>query len=352
MLINVTSDFNLIHLNDSFSKNLTRRIARLIYFYACLCSNSYPSPCLLAVDGNGDVEKFSIASPTPSDLVRNALDNLPTRGSCASIENSKAGLVAVAVGSGIFSPKNDVERALPEATKKSRATRAAIISAKAALAEQLNSTTSTFVAATISGSRGESVRSETVVALSRTILSHSWPWKIQATPEDSGYSARAWIYFPDDRAQLLAASTLGGLPSFEDNRAAANAVIEWISNGLCDSGVLNLLVGKSGSEKLCPFGVGVAPSGPSARTVAEMKATASLMRETGGPTDTIEGNKSLTRETVQLDPLSAEGNRELIKEEFFKNRRQSTSGVIKVAADFVTKRLPDGQTCVVVWGAE
>jgi len=294
----------------------------------------------------------SLVPPPPPDSVRNALNNLPTRGSCASIENSEAGVIAVAVGNGVFSPKSDAERALPEATKKSRATRAAIISAKAALAEQLNSATSALVTATISSSTGESVRSETVVALSRTILSRSWPWKVQATPEESGYFARAWIYFPDDRAQLLAASTLGGLPSFEDDKAAADAIIEWISNGLCDSGALNLLVGKPGSEKLRAFGVGLAPSGPSARTVAEMKATGSLMREAGVATETIEGSKSLVRETVCLDPLSAEGNRGVIKEEFFKSRRQSTSGVIKVAADFVTKRLPDGLTCVVVWAAE
>jgi hypothetical protein len=82
-----------------------------------------------------------------------------------------------------------------------------------------------------------------------------------------------------------------------------------------------------------------------------MKATAALMREAGASTEIIEGSKSLVRETIPMDPLSREGNSSLLKEDFFKRRQSSTSGVIKVAADSVIRRLPDGLTCVVVWEA-
>ncbi len=327
-------------------------VLKLLHLCALFIFIRFSSASLLAVDEKTTVANSSLTPPAPSDSIRSSLEALPSRGSGAFIKKDGESLIAVAVGSGVFTPKNDSEMALPDAVKRSRAARAAIVSAKAAMAEQLGSVTSTLVSGYINGDGSESVRSETRVAFDRTILSRSWPWKVEAMQDGSGYSSRAWIYFPDDGKTLLTASKTGGLPVFRDNQSAANAVADWIATGLCDSGALRLFVGTHGNERLRTFSAGLAPSGPTARTVAEMKATAALMREAGTSAETIEGSKSLVRETVPSDPLSRDGNSSLLREDFFKRRRSSAVGVIKVAADSLIRRLPDGLTCVVVWEAD
>jgi len=327
-------------------------VLKLLHLCALFIFIRFSSASLLAVDEKTAVANSSLTPPAPSDSIRSSLEALPSRGSGAFIKKDGESLIAVAVGNGMFLPKSDSEMLLPDPVKRSRAARAAIISAKAALAEQLGSFTSTLLSAAITEGGAESVRSEIQVSFNRTILSRSWPWKVEATQNGSGYSAKAWIYFPDDGITPLAASKTGGLPVFRDNQSAANAVADWIATGLCDSGALRLFVGAPENERLRTFSAGLAPSGPTARTVAEMKATAVLMREAGTSAETIEGSKSLVRETVPSDPLSHDGNSSLLREDFFKRRRSSAVGVIKVAADSLMRRLPDGQTCVVVWQAD
>ena len=75
----------------------------------------------------------------------------------------------------------------------------------------------------------------------------------------------------------------------------------------------------------------------------------------GLPAEGYEGAREghiLTPRPVVAQPGSPLGVSLREKEDFFKNRRSSTSGVVKVAAEYVYRRLPCELTCVVVWEAE
>lgn len=290
--------------------------------------------------------------PAPSDAILCAFESLSRHGSNALILKSNDGFVAVAVGVGSYHTRSEVEGNLPDALKRFRAVRVAVVSAKAALAEQLGAATATSVESAISGSDSNFIRSEATVSFGRTVLSRSQIWHTEATPEGTSYSAKAWIYFSDCSESINALAKSGGVPCFLNNHLAANAMVEWISSGLCDAGAMKFLVGIPGEEKLRSFAAGLAPSGPSAQRVAEMKASASLMRENSSSVETIEGAKSLVRQTSITDPLSSEGNRSIVTEEFFKSRTSTASGVVRIATGPLVKHLPNGLTCVVVWEAD
>lgn len=293
-----------------------------------------------------DVSEAANSTPKPSAEVLEALNKLPLHGSRAIIDRRNGKLIAVAVGSGSFVPRDAKEENMPTALRRSRAVRAAVVAAKVALAEVLGSTVSTSTTGSTNADGRDEVKSVVTIAIQRQVLSGMWCWKTETQPEGKGFSAHVWIHFPVAATESELTSSTAGLPSFESEKDAASAIVKWSASGLCDAGPIHLFVGPKGKERVEVFGVGIGATDQNGKIVARMKAEASLLRSKG---DSAMGSKTLTRESIVPDPLSTDGNAALVKEEFFSQRTTTASGVVK-SITLAEVDLADGITCVVVCG--
>lgn len=284
----------------------------------------------------------------PDDATREALEELPHIGSGAEVSKTDKGLRAVAVGFGVCTKDGDNER-LPLSARKAKAVRAAVVSAKAALGEKMSGQMSSVVKAVISDA-GASLQSESVLSFARTVLTNCSLWKSETKVEegDEKCVARAWIFFPS--MEILDQVSVG-LPRFADRRAASEFLVQAASKGLCDVGVMRLLVGEKGEEKLVRFVVATS-SAQAPPAVAASRARAELLRQSARGKETIEGVRTLSRESRVLDSLSAEGNEEATKEVLSKTRVNEVSGVVRISADHFERTVGDIRFYVVSESSE
>jgi hypothetical protein len=273
---------------------------------------------------------------------------LPQRGSAALVERRGDSLVVVAVGTGRFLPETEPERALSAAMKRSRAVRAAVVSAKAALAEQVSSEVSVTTLADIRDQNAGSFSSSVMTKVRRTILAQAWPWKINAEPDGEGFSARVWLYFPKSPTAVSTGHELEGLPAFDRAESAAETIAQWAERGLCEGSPIRVFVGKPGSERLMVFGVGLADSGPSGEAIARSKSLANLARGSSLVTEQVDAAKTIKR-SQDVDPLSPDGNQILLREEFFHSKRYAQRGTVRPTSAPISRLLSNGLFCVVAW---
>jgi len=292
----------------------------------------------------GDI--YGVTHPEPPSAVLSALNSLPSHGDAALIIPEGKGLIAVAVGTGRYLTKPASPTPTDVTIQKLKAVRTAVISAKQALADQCQQGVATQSEDKKSDGK-ESFHENVTVSTERMILSRSFLWKSEVNQEEGGYSAKAWIYFLTDATEGVLDQT-GGLPSFMTPQEAAEQISQWAGEGLCDDGELRLPIGQPGHERLVAFGVGLASPSASSIILARQKAVASLLRASGAASDSIEGIKTLERETMP-DPLGKEGAAAILKESFFQKMLNEQEGVIHPTAAPLIRTLPNGLTCCVVW---
>jgi hypothetical protein len=292
----------------------------------------------------GDI--CAVTHPEPPSVVLSAFNSLPSHGDAALIIPEGKGLIAVAVGRGRYLPKPAYLAPTDVTIQKLKAVRAAVVSAKQALADQCQQGVATQSEEKKSDDK-ESFHENVSVSTERMILSRSFLWKSEVNQEEGGYSARAWIYFLTDATEGVQDQT-GGLPSFMTPQEAAEQISQWAGKGLCDDGELRLPIGQPGHERLVAFGVGLASPSASSNVLARQKAVASLLRASGSASESIEGTKTLDRVDMP-DPLGKEGASSILRESFFQRMLNEHDGIIHPTATPFFKTLPDGLTCCVVW---
>jgi hypothetical protein len=248
-------------------------------------------------------------------------------------------------GSAVFTPRTESDRKLHPALRKSRALRAAVLNAKAELARALAQDVSTDVKAS-SDDFAHSARIRVDIAIRRTMLSGVSLVKAGFSGTEDQPSCTAWVEATAPADGRAADARLHGLPRFETERKAAEAIGGWACDGICDQSMVRVFVGPPGSERLVAFGVGLG-AGPAARTVAQTKSMAALTAEIE---EAVSGTDSLRQELEAADPLSRAGSAAIARETMSTERSNATQGQVRIGGSAESiGRL--GIVAVVTWRA-
>ena len=236
--------------------------------------------------------------------------SLPNAGSGALVRREGTELRGQAVGSGVFVVTSPEDAKLHPSLRRSRALRAAVVNAKAALARALPQNVSTMSWSLVGWDGTELQQTRTDIVIRRTLLSGAALVRTIHGGTDERPECRAWIESRSPTEPGDGDSRSHGLPRFATETEAASAIAAWACRGLCDDAVVRVCVGPEDAPALRGFGVGLG-AGPYADRVAEQKARAGLAR---ARLYSIEGKDSLVRSAEWADPLGELGARAIFRE--------------------------------------
>jgi hypothetical protein len=251
----------------------------------------------------------------------------------SEIIETPLGFVWVAVASG-FADNIDVQgRKVSPPLQRIRALRAAVVNAKAELAgaDQINKLFGTKVIVKKEVKEGRETAefySEELVILARTMLSSVEIWKTKVdldrnSDKEGRLMARVWIYSqPCMNEQKIVAK---GRKIYPTHKVAAQSLAALAARGLCDEGVITVLVGTP--EKLVPVRFAIAAAvGAQARVIVRAKLPALFAMDSS----TEISGKTTSKKHSVVDPLSVGVSAEF-KDEYYKLREESSKGVIRLS---------------------
>lgn len=254
-------------------------------------------------------------------------------GTNSEIVKTPYGLVWVATAIGFADNVDSKGRAVPRSLQRIRAVRAAVVNAKAELAgaEQFNKKFATNALVQIEVCNGVEKKtsfSQEVVVLARTMLGSVEIWKsevhLDSAPDKEGrLIARVWIYSkPSTSGDTIAAGK--GWKAFPTRQLATKSLAALAAQGLCDEGVVTVLVGTPGNFVPVTFAI-AACIGEKARVGAQVKL-AGLLRANWSS----EVSGSSSKQLSVIDPLSTE-SAAIISADFKKTNTVSSAGSVRIS---------------------
>lgn len=252
--------------------------------------------------------------PLPAEVVE-AIEKLPADRDKAIIVRESGHPWLVAVGWGRAAPQ------VVPGMEQDNATRAAVEVAKNEAARLLAAEIAVFMATTRSQAGEETFSREVIVAVSGEVLAgvelHDFRYDSETR------RCRAVILCPppsdDDRAIRV----------FPDVEAAAGALLEKASKGLCGMGVICVAVEgeAAGRSRMAAISIAAAPrSRPGGHQIGQAKGQAALLRFLS---EAIASRESLRTDSVTVaDPFDPDGSALLHREHFEKFVQVKRSGVL------------------------
>lgn len=253
--------------------------------------------------------------PTDGELPNQAQELLgsfkPPFSRAALVEDG-SDVIAVAFGSGMCAASDAKGVLLPESIRRVRAMRAAVIDAKAKIAETLNRSISAFSKLTSADDGSDKLRSRVVTTVKRTMLGSIRMWKVAYEEKDGVLWAYAWLHTESSR--WINGAKRGALPVFVSEQDAIESFMSLAKRGLCDEGTYWVAVGGQAAARPpsihligVAFAFGASPYSGCSR---KLDALAAELR------DWISRRRELEVNSI-ADPLTPDGNLRICVEEQF-----------------------------------